>query len=96
MLGFIMRSFSVSDDSDQQESEGLSAQAPEFHTTPLRETLRAAPELAKKLAALEKKLTGRLDVHEAAIVHVLQRIMKILDPPPVPSRPPQPRIGFSP
>jgi hypothetical protein len=37
----------------------------------MRETLRAAPELARKLAALEKKLTARLDVHEAAIVRVL-------------------------
>lgn len=59
----------------------------------MRETLRAAPDLARKLAALENKLTGRLDVHEAAIVGVLQKIMKILDPPP---RPPKPRIGFNP
>ena len=37
----------------------------------MREALRATPELARKLAALEKKLTARLDVHEAAIVQVL-------------------------
>jgi hypothetical protein len=51
-------------------------------------------DLARKLAALEKELKGRLDVHEAAIVTVLQRVMDILDPPPAPPRPPKPRIGF--
>ena len=61
----------------------------------MRETLRAAPELARKLAALEKKLTARLDVHEAAIVQVLQEVMQILNPPPTPT-PPQPQIGFTP
>ena len=35
----------------------------------MRETLLGTRELAKKLAALEKKLTGRLHSHEAAIVH---------------------------
>ena len=47
----------------------------------MRESLRAAPDLARNLAALEKELTGRLDVHEAAIVGVLQELMKILNPP---------------
>jgi ORF6N domain len=61
----------------------------------MRETLRAAPELARKLAALEKKLTARLDVHEAAIVQVLQEVMQILNPPPTPL-PPRPQIGFTP
>jgi hypothetical protein len=61
----------------------------------MRETLRAAPELARKLAALEKKLTARLDVHEAAIVQVLQEVMQILNPPPTPI-PPRPQIGFTP
>jgi hypothetical protein len=59
----------------------------------MRETLRAAPELARKLAALEKKLTARLDVHEAAIVHVLQEVMQILNPPPI-APPQRPQIGF--
>lgn len=59
----------------------------------MREMLRAAPELARKLAALEKKLTARLDVHEAAIVQVLQEVMQILNPPPIPP-PPRPQIGF--
>ena len=51
-------------------------------------------ELARKLTVLEKELKGRLDVHEAAIVDVLQRIMTILDPPPSPPEPPKPQIGF--
>ena len=33
-------------------------------------------------------------IHEAAIVDVLQRIMKILDPPSPPPEPPPPGIGF--
>jgi len=61
----------------------------------MRETLRAVPELARKLAALEKKLTARLDVHESAIVQVLQEVMQILNPPPTPI-PPRPQIGFTP
>jgi hypothetical protein len=60
----------------------------------MRETLLASPDLAKKLALLEKKLTGRLDVHEAAIVKVLQDLMQILNPPPLPPDPPQRKIGF--
>jgi len=60
----------------------------------MRETLLGTRELAKKLAALEKKLTARLDVHEAAIVQVLQEIMQILNPPPPLPEPPRRRIGF--
>jgi ORF6N domain len=60
----------------------------------MRETLLGTRELAKKLAVLEKKLTSRLDVHEAAIVQVLQEIMQILNPPPSPPEPPRRRIGF--
>jgi len=62
----------------------------------MRETLLGTRELARKLAALEKQLTGRLDVHEAAIVHVLQRVMDLIDPPALPPAPPRPRIGFAP
>lgn len=61
----------------------------------MREALRGTPQLARKLAALEKKLTARLDVHETAIVQVLQEIMQILNPPPAPI-PQRPRIGFIP
>jgi len=59
----------------------------------MRETLLGTRELAQKLAVLEKKLTSRLDVHEAAIVEVLQELMQILNPPPEPE-PPRRRIGF--
>jgi len=61
----------------------------------MREALRGTPELARKLTALEKKLTARLDVHEAAIVEVLQEVMQILNPPPVPE-PQRKAIGFHP
>ena len=62
----------------------------------MRETLLGTRELADKLATLEKQLTGRLDSHEAAIVHVLQELMLILNPPPLPPSLPKPRIGFKP
>ena len=48
----------------------------------MRETLLGSRDLAKKLEELEEKLTGRLDSHEVAIVHVLQELMQILNPPP--------------
>jgi len=60
----------------------------------MRAALSDTRKLAKKLAALEQELNGRLDVHETAIVDVLQRIMTILDPPPAPPEPPRPEIGF--
>ena len=52
--------------------------------------------LAQKLASLEKELKERLDVHEAVIVTILQRVMDIIDPPALPAPPPKPRIGFNP
>jgi hypothetical protein len=60
----------------------------------MRDLLSGTNELAKQLAALEKKLTDRLDGHEAAIIQVLRRVMDILDPPPPPPEPPRRRIGF--
>jgi hypothetical protein len=60
----------------------------------IRGTLSDTRELARKLAVVETELKSRLDVHEVAIVEVLQRIMKILDPPPPPPEPPSPGIGF--
>ena len=60
----------------------------------MRETLLGTRELAKKLAVLEKKLTSRLNVHEAVIVEVLQELMQILNPPRPPPEPPRRRIGF--
>jgi hypothetical protein len=59
----------------------------------MRGTLVSRRELTGILAELEKKLTARLDGHEAAIVDVLQRIMRLLNPPPEPE-PPRRRIGF--
>ncbi len=59
----------------------------------MRELLGSTKELAKQLAALEKKLTERLDGHESAIVEILRRMMDILDPPPFPE-PPRREIGF--
>jgi ORF6N domain-containing protein len=41
----------------------------------MRALLGDKRELAKKLAALEKELKQRLNVHEAAIVTILQRVM---------------------
>jgi hypothetical protein len=60
----------------------------------MRDLLGSTEELAKQLAALEKKLTSRLDGHEAAIIEVLRRVMDILDPPPPPPEPSKREIGF--
>jgi hypothetical protein len=59
----------------------------------MRELLGGSQELARQLRELEAKLTARLDDHEAAIVDVLQRLMRLLDPPPAPE-PPRRQIGF--
>ena len=59
----------------------------------MRAALSDNRELARKLSALERELKGRLDVHEAAIVTILQRIMDIIDPPALPVLP-QKDIGF--
>ncbi|MCI0365752.1 MAG: hypothetical protein L0219_17985 [Phycisphaerales bacterium] len=62
----------------------------------MREMLGATGELARQLKDLEAELKGRLDVHEAAIVDVLQRIMRLLEPPPEQQSPEPARkeIGF--
>jgi predicted amino acid-binding ACT domain protein len=60
----------------------------------MRGSFSDSRELVKKLAALEKELKSRLDVHEVAIVEVLQRVMTILNPPPPPPEPPRREIGF--
>ena len=60
----------------------------------MRELLGGTKGLARQLAALEKKLTARLDGHEVVIIEVLRRVMDILDPPPPPPEPPSREIGF--
>jgi len=60
----------------------------------MRDLLTGTKELAAQLAELERKLTARLDVQESAIVRVMQRLMRILDPLPSPPPPPRPQIGF--
>jgi len=62
----------------------------------MRAALSDNRELAGKLAALETELKERLNVHEAAIVTILQRVMDILDPPALPAPPDLPKkdIGF--
>ena len=62
----------------------------------MRALLGDKRDLAQKLASLEKELKKRLDVHEAVIVTILQRVMDIIDPPALPAPPPKPRIGFNP
>src|SRR2546423_10223582 len=47
----------------------------------MRGALSGNRELARKLVALEKELKERLNVHEAAIVSILQRVMDIIDSP---------------
>jgi hypothetical protein len=59
----------------------------------MRAVLSDNRELARKLAALEKELKDRLDVHEDAIVTILQRVMAIIDLPALPA-PPKKEIGF--
>ena len=55
----------------------------------MRALLGDKRDLAQKLASLEKELKKRLDVHEAVIVTILQRVMDIIDPPALPAPPPQ-------
>jgi len=59
----------------------------------MRGALHDTRAMAKKLADLEADLKSRLDVHEVAIVEILQRVMDILDPPPEPESPKR-QIGF--
>ncbi len=58
----------------------------------MRAVLSDNRELARKLAALEKDLKDRLNVHDAAIVSILQRVMNIIDPPALPA-PPEKEMG---
>lgn len=59
----------------------------------MRGLLTDTRALAGKLADLEAELKSRLDIHEVAIVEVLQRVMNILDPPAEPE-PAKREMGF--
>jgi len=59
----------------------------------MRDLLSGSRELAAELKKLEAKLTARLDGHETAIVEILQRMMDLLDPPPLPPAP-EKSLGF--
>jgi hypothetical protein len=61
----------------------------------MRALLGDKRDLAQKLASLEKELKKRLDVHEAVIVTILQRVMDIIDPSMIQGAP-KPQIGFNP
>jgi len=56
----------------------------------MREALAGHQELAQKLAELERKLTERLDGHERALLHLLDEMKRLIEPP----EPPRKRIGF--
>ncbi len=64
----------------------------------MRAVLSSNKELAEDLKKLESKLTGRLDAHEIAIVDVLRRLIKLLEPQPIPTAPEKLKgpIGFQP
>ena len=59
----------------------------------LRRRLRPGGWVDNVHDALENELKERLNVHEAAIVTILQRVMDIIDPPALPA-PPKKDIGF--
>ena len=64
----------------------------------MRAILSSEKGLAEELEKLEKKLTGRLNAHEIAIVDILRRLIKLLEPQPVLDSPEKPKgpIGFQP
>ena len=59
----------------------------------MRQALAANKALTEKLNELEKRLTGRLDVHEKALVYVLGELKKLMGPPQL-SEPKRRAIGF--
>ena len=59
----------------------------------IRRMLASRKELSASLAELEKRLTERLDRQEYAIFQILDRIMRLIDPPAVPE-PTRKKVGF--
>ncbi len=62
----------------------------------LREILADSKELASKLEDLERKLTGRQDVHEKAILQLFSQIRNLLTSPPTQPEQKRKQIGFRP
>jgi hypothetical protein len=60
----------------------------------MRAILATQTDLAYKLAALEKKLAKRLNLHERVISDIIQQIMSSLNPPPPEPALPRKRIEF--
>jgi hypothetical protein len=60
----------------------------------MRAMITTQKDLAGKLAALEKALTRRLNIHERVISDIIQQIMSLLNPPPPEPDPPRKQIGF--
>jgi hypothetical protein len=60
----------------------------------VHETLANNKTLALKLAELENKLTGRFNVHERAIVHVLGEVRKLMAVAEQSPDPAKRKIGF--
>lgn len=60
----------------------------------MRAMIVAQKELSGKLAALEKTLTERLDLHERVISDIIQQITSLLAPPDPEPEPPRKQIGF--
>ena len=59
----------------------------------MRQMLIEQRDLSRKLAALEKELTAKINVHETAINEMFRQIKRLLSPPSEPE-PPKKRIGF--
>jgi phage regulator Rha-like protein len=60
----------------------------------MRDVLAGNTELALQLAELEKHLTQRLNIHEKAIVHVLEKIKECMPAASQPSATQKRKIGF--
>ena len=60
----------------------------------MRAMLATQKDLAGKLAALEKALTRRINIHERVISDIIQQITSLLNPPPPEPDPPRKHIGF--
>jgi len=60
----------------------------------MREVLAQNAQLAEKLADLDRRLTGRLDVHEKAIIQTIEKIKKLMEPLPPQAEPKRREIGF--